>query len=107
GRWVRTRGAAHGYRPGAEDSGPGCRPGVPALMDTAATQARALRALRIRHPLRMQILNQATPQPRQLGALLLCLRQALSRSAQQLIRVLDLRDALQLAWHDIPSGLHQ
>src|SRR5690606_12425136 len=95
-RRVRPQGSDHGDLTGAEESTLGCRPRVPDLMDTATAQARRLRDLRIRHPLRMQILNQPTPQPRQLGDLLLCLRQALSRSAQQLIRVLDLRDALQL-----------
>ena len=79
------------------------RAGVPDLVNAPAAQARLLGDLRVRQPLRVQVLHHPSTEASQFGHLLLCVGQPGRDLAQEQVRIINRHDPLQLVRHDLTS----
>ncbi len=72
-------------------------------MDAPAAQAGLRGDLRVRQPLRVEVLNHAATKPGEFGHLLLGISQTGRDLPQEQVRVIDSHDALQLVRHGFTS----
>lgn len=87
----------------AEERTLGRRARVTDLVNPPAAQAGLLGDLRVRQPLRMEVLNDTTAEPGEFGHLLLRVGQPCRDLTQKQVRIIDRHDPLQLVRHDHTS----